>query len=260
MKKEELKKILDICSSQSNVKVDVFKNHDNNLWWPLEVTDYRLRLLIAGLSTRISYSMIENYRKVIENLTMYTYEEIKNMKEDQILKIIKPLGLFNTRYKYIKSMINFIENHHDLTSLSNEELIEAINKNVTGASYKVAQCCTLYMKGYYESGIMPVDSGMKDMLLPCLVFPTYKAAIGHDYLRKELEKLVKNIDLKDVISKNGYNNLKIPDTSNATWWSHLVLIYFKRHFCNKHKPEECPLLKAGIKVSCKCAKNSKISV
>lgn len=198
--------------------------------------------------------MIESYKKVINNLAKFSYKEIKEMNENQIVNIIKPLGLSNIRYKYIKSMINFIECHHDLTSLSNEKLIELIVKNVTGASYKIAQCCVLYMKGYYESGIMPVDSGMKDILLPCLGFPVYKTAIGHDYLRKELENLTNNLDLKDIINKNGYSKLKILSTSNATWWSHLVLIYFKRHFCNKHKPEECPLLKRTIKVSCKCRK------
>lgn len=255
MEKKEYKDILDICSSQESVHEDIFKNHDDNMWWPLKVTDYRKRLLIAGLSTRISYNMIRSYQKVIDNLDGFNYDEIKNMSEEQIKEIIKGLGLSNTRYKYISSMINFIEQHaEDLIKLPNEELIELIAKNVSGASYKVAQCCVLYMRGYYESGIMPVDSGMKDVELPCLGFPTYKTAIGHDYLRKELETLTKDLDLEDVIEKNRYSDLNIPNTSNATWWSHLVLIYYKRHFCNKHKPEECPLAKAGVKVLCKCKK------
>ena len=105
MKKDKFKEILDICSSQTEVKEDVFKNHDNNMWWPLEITDYRLRLLIAGLSTRISYNMIESYKKVINSLTKFTYEEIKKMTEEEIIKIIKPLGLSNTRYNYISSQI-----------------------------------------------------------------------------------------------------------------------------------------------------------
>ena len=57
MKKENIKMILDICSEQPDVKENVIKNHDNNLWWPLDITDYRKRLLVAGLSTRISYNM-----------------------------------------------------------------------------------------------------------------------------------------------------------------------------------------------------------
>lgn len=57
------------------------RRNDNNehLRWSLEVEDYRKRLLIAGLSTRISYNMIDSYRKVINDLNSYTYDEIKNM-------------------------------------------------------------------------------------------------------------------------------------------------------------------------------------
>lgn len=45
------------------------RRNDNNehLRWSLEVGDYRKRLLIAGLSTRISYNMIDSYRKVIND-------------------------------------------------------------------------------------------------------------------------------------------------------------------------------------------------
>ena len=252
MTKEELKTILDICSSLDDVKDDLFKNHDNNMWWPLEVEDYRKRLLIAGLSTRISYNMINSYRKVIDDLNSFTYEEIKNMNEEELIGIIKGLGLSNTRYKFLRTMIDFIELHEEeLKIKSNDELIKLISDNVNGASYKVAQCCVLYMRGYY-CGIMPVDSGMKDVELPCMGFEKYKNAIGHDILRKQLQELVVNNNLRDVIINNGYEELNIPDYSNATWWAHLVLIYFKRHYCNKHNPKNCPLgNKVEVKFMCK---------
>lgn len=253
MTKEEIKQILDICSSMNEVKEDIFKNHDNNMWWPLEVTDYRKRLLIAGLSTRISYNMINKYRKVIDDLNTYTYEEIKNMSRVELVNIINGLGLFNTRYKFLSSMIEFIENNKlTLKKESNDVLIEKIAKNVNGASYKVAQCCVLYMRGYY-CGIMPVDSGMKDIELPCIGFEKYNNAIGHDNLRKQLQLLIENNDLKEIIVSNGYENLNIPDYSNATWWAHLVLIYFKRHYCNKHNPKNCPLINK-TKIKCLCKK------
>ena len=253
MTKEEIKQILDICSSMNEVKEDIFKNHDNNMWWPLEVTDYRKRLLIEGLSTRISYNMINKYRKVIDDLNTYTYEEIKNMSRVELVNIIKGLGLFNTRYKFLSSMIEFIENNKlTLKKESNDVLIEKIAKNVNGASYKVAQCCVLYMRGYY-CGIMPVDSGMKDIELPCIGFEKYNNAIGHDNLRKQLQLLIENNDLKEIIVSDGYENLNIPDYSNATWWAHLVLIYFKRHYCNKHNPKNCPLINK-TKIKCLCKK------
>lgn len=254
MTKEEIKTVLKICSSCKDVREDIFKNHDNNMWWPLEVDDYRKRLLIAGLSTRISYSMINSYQKVIEELNSFSYEEITKMSEEQIIDIIKGLGLSKSRYKYLRSMMEFIGNYEqELLNMPNDQLIELIAKNVSGASYKVAQCCILYMRGYYESGIMPVDSGMKDMELPCLGFELYKNAIGHDKLRQQLQELVHDLDLEDIIVENGYEDLSIPDYNNATWWAHLVLIYYKRHYCNKHKPEECPLNNSEeIKTLCLC--------
>ena len=150
MTKEEFKEIIEICASMPDVKEDILKNHDNNMWWPLEIEDYRKRLLIAGLSTRISYNTINNYRKVINQLNEYSYEQIKNMTKEELIGIIKGLGLSNTRYSYLSSMINFIEKYNDtILEKDNDELIELIAKNVKGASYKVAQCCVLYMHGYY---------------------------------------------------------------------------------------------------------------
>lgn len=251
MTKEEFKKIIDICSKQEEVKNAVKKNHNNNLWWPLEIADYRKRLLFAGLSTRVSYNMIDSYRNVIMNLNSYSYEEIKGMSKDKIIDIIRGLGLSNTRYKYISSMIDFIEKYDDeIKALSNDDLIKLIANNVIGASYKVAQCCVLYARGYY-CGIMPVDSGMKDVELPCLGFHEYKNAIGHDILRKELEILASNNNVEEIIKQNGYEELNINDYNNATWFCHLILIYYKRYFCNKHSPENCPL-KNNVETKSKC--------
>ncbi len=231
------------------------RRNDNNehLRWSLEVGDYRKRLLIAGLSTRISYNMIDSYRKVINDLNSYTYDEIKNMMKDEIINIIKGLGLSNARYKYLSSIIDFIEKYdNEIKTLSNDELIKLIADNVNSASYKVAQCYVLYIRGYY-SGITPVDSGMKDVELPCLGFEQHKNALGHDILEKELETIAKDNNMKEIIKQNGYKELKVENYDNATWFCHLVLIYYKRYFCNKHNPENCPL-RNHVEVKCKCRK------
>lgn len=240
MTKENMKEILDICSQQACVRDDVIKNYNNNLWWPLEISDYRIRLIVAGLSTRINYNMIESYRNVIFQLNRYTYPQLRNMPQDDLCNIIKKLGLVNNRYRYIKSMMAFIENHDNLLEMETDALIKLIADEVVGASYKVAQCCVLYMRGY-NCGIMPVDSGMKDMLLPCIGFSNYGNGIGHEKIRSELEACIKQNDLAEILYKNGYSQLHIEDSSNAAWWAHLVLIYYKRHYCNKHKPNMCPL-------------------
>lgn len=245
--------ILDICSSLDNVRADVIKNHDNNLWWPLNIDDYRKRLLIAGLSTRVSYNMIGNYIRVIEKLNKFTYEELSTLNDAELIEIIKPLGLSNTRLKYMKSMFTFIMKYEaNILAFNNEELIELIANYVKGASYKVAQCCVLYINDYHCE-IMPVDSGMKDMMLPCIGFNDQKGGIGHEHARKELESVVRELDLKPLIIKNGYQHLKFPEEHSYMWWAHLVLIYYKRHYCNKHNPNMCPI-NHKINVLEKCTK------
>ena len=150
-------------------------------------------------------------------------------------------------------MVDFIEKYdNEIKTLSNDELIKLIADNVSGASYKVAQCCVLYIRGYY-SGVMPVDSGMKDVELPCLGFEQHKNALGHDILRKELETIAKDNNMGEIIKQNGYEELKVENYDNATWFCHLVLIYYKRYFCNKHNPEICPL-RDYVEVKCKCRK------
>lgn len=48
-----------------DVRAAVEANHDNNRWWPISIVDPRTRMLVAGWSTRISYSMIEIYARVV---------------------------------------------------------------------------------------------------------------------------------------------------------------------------------------------------
>jgi endonuclease III len=197
--------------------------------------------------------MIGKYSEVIKNIDQFTYEELCKMDERAIVRIIKQLGLSNSRYKYVRSMMMFIEKYGETVSdYGNDELIELISEEVGGASFKVAQCCVLYMRGYY-SGIMPVDSGMKDVLLPCIGFETYNNSIGHELLRHDLESLVGEMKLKKMMIKNGYSSLSIPCNEPMTWWAHLVLIYFKRLYCNKHLSNTCPLVGAHL-CSKKCQK------
>ena len=162
---------------------------------PLDINDYSKKLLIAVLSTRISYNMKIINKSVIKKIDSFTYEQLSIMNDEEIISIIKPLGLCKTRLGYIKSMMSFInEYEHHILELSNDELIELLANNVHGASYKVAQCCVLYVKNYH-CDVMPVDSGLKDMTLPCIGFSKHKDGIGHEYARKEIESIVKKNDL-----------------------------------------------------------------
>ena len=248
MKEEQIENVLKILARDKELQSEVSKNFSNNLWWPSNVEDKRLRLIIAGLSTRISYSMIESYIKVINNLISIGFDKFKEFSDDEKIEVIKSLGLSAIRLKYISSMYNFIDNHKDLNILEEDEFISLINKEVTGASYKVAQCCLLYYRGYPNS-IMPVDSGMKDVLLPCLGYEKQKSGIGHEYARKKLEKEVAVIDKKKFINENGLNI-----NENAfNWWAHLSLIYYKRKYCNK-KNKQCPLHSDEVHIKEECLK------
>ena len=124
MTSKKMERVLSICSREDTVKYEVIKNHDDNMWWPENISDKKMRLIIAGLSTRISYSMINTYQQVILNLNDYSFEEIAKMDTEKLLAIIAPIGLHNTRITYIKSMICFIENFYDeLDKYNNDELI-----------------------------------------------------------------------------------------------------------------------------------------
>ena len=110
------------------------------------------------------------------------------MEDKEIAELIKPLGLTDTRIKFIKSMIAFMERDgEELYEYSNEELIDKIAENVYGASFKVGECCALYFKGYH-CGIMPVDSGMKEKELPCVGFEYIRCSRGNKILSMQLRK------------------------------------------------------------------------
>jgi thymidylate kinase/endonuclease III len=240
---EEYEQILRVAASQPDVKKALLNSHDNSTWWPVHISDWRTRMLIAGLSARISYRMVHIYREIVEDLNSYTWDDITNMSEAQFKQIIRKIGLYNNRVNFWKSLVIFIsyleDNHLDFFSFSNDYLIRLIQENVNGASYKLAQCCVLYAKGYY-SGIMPVDSGMKDLLGPCLGFPIPPGSYGHEAFRKKLEHLTSSVDCRKIAYELGYHKLNIPDKGPLTWWAHIVLISYKRYYCNNRNPENCP--------------------
>ena len=53
------------AAAQPDVRAAVEANHDDNRWWPRSVSDWRVRMAVAGWSTRVSYSMIETYSSVV---------------------------------------------------------------------------------------------------------------------------------------------------------------------------------------------------
>lgn len=238
--------IVKTCASLPEIKEEVTKNHDNNRWWPKNVKDWRLRMVIAGWSTRISYSMITTYQKVVAEICEIGYDNLCSLSDNEIHRIIGSLGLFNTRINYLRSLEDFIGKYEiddlKLSKLSNDTIIKNFAENVSGASYKVAQCAILYAKGYH-CGIFPIDSGMKDLLGPCIGLSLPSGPIAHEIMRKHLEnEISKDSSEYYRLSQNeGFIDLEIPKNNPPLWWAHLVLIYFKRLYCNKQNPQSCPL-------------------
>jgi len=243
---EILFEALSTCADLADVRQEVILNHDNNRWWPTTIQDWRLRMVIAGWSTRVSYNMINTYQQVVHNVSRIGYDDLCRMSDAELQDLIGSLGLFNARNQYLRSLAKFIEEFVNGTGLlpeiPNDTLIEVFAKKVKGANYKVAQCAALYAKGYH-CGIFPVDSGMKDMLGPCLGLHLPQSAIAHEIMRKQVEKMlnVRSCEYYQLAVQTGYGNLAIPKEKTPVWWAHLVLIYFKRLYCNKKNPCQCPL-------------------
>lgn len=246
MKKEDVTKVVKTMASQKDVMDAVVKSHDENPWWPMAIKDWRMRMIVAGLSTRVSFRMLHIYKDVIAKFGTLTYAQVKSASDEELIQILNPLGLVNGRIKFLRSMVNYLDQYKTDDSFfqkNDQDIINDIDKYVDGASFKVGQCCALYARGYY-CGIMPVDSGMKDMLAPCLGLKTGKKASDHEVVRLQMEQIAKEHDWSLIAKELGYDKkIKLPDDVPLTWWLHLVLINFKRYFCNNRKPELCPLLK-----------------
>lgn len=245
MSLEEFADAIAIIARQPEVRRAVLHSFSNNPWWPKSIKDWRVRMIVAGLSTRVSFRMLNTYEKVIRHLKKYDFDELHKMDDEDIIRIIKPLGLTNNRIKFLRSISEFIIRHGEsILNISPDQAIQLIDNEVTGASYKVGACCVLYAKGYY-SGIIPVDSGLKDMFAPCIGLPTCSGKLGHELIRYQLEELASQLLIKDIAQiAGGYDQLNLSTAGASNWWLHLVLINYKRHHCNKRQPSTCPLKKS----------------
>ena len=247
----EFSRILELAASMANVQKDIRDNYWNNRWWPVEIEDWRLKILCAGLSTRVNYNAITTYQYVRDRLIHYGFDGLHSLSKREFTQIVRPIGLAESRWEFWQSLRDFatkLPNSKEippkLQTLSNTELIEFLQKNIRGVGYKVAQGSALYIRGYH-CGIIPVDSGMKDLLGQCLGFNTSPNARGHELMRKHVEKLAGELDYSQLLSKTNFHDIlaEMKEGEINTWWVHLALIYFKRRYCNLHDASKCPLAK-----------------
>ncbi|MCZ1008460.1 hypothetical protein [Streptomyces lydicus] len=228
-----------------DVRAEVEANHDNNRWWPMTITDPRVRMLAAGWSTRVSYRMIGTYAAVIRAADALGFDALVASTEGELAELVRPLGLARTRTDYLRSLADLLqgwtkEGVDPLSPSANgDELVDDFAQRVRGASYKVAQCALLTARGYH-CGIVPVDSGMVSKLAPALGIDLPSGSMAHERMRHVLEAAVhaRAGDLRALATEHGHQ-VTIPEDAEPTWWVHLTLIYFKRLYLNGPSPELC---------------------
>ncbi|MEV1005028.1 hypothetical protein [Nonomuraea sp. NPDC050202] len=228
--------LVSVVSAQEEVKAAVEANHDNNQWWPLHVDDWRIRMLVAGWSTRVSYAMVDVYAEVVKKADAYGWDALIGFQDSEVVELVRPLGLVDARVRYLRSLETFVAasevRGRRPLAMPVGEFIEDFVAEVNGASYKVAQCAALYARGYH-CGIIPVDSGMVGKLAPLLGIQVGGGTFAHERMRLLLEACAAAdaSRYRDLVTARGYR-VTIPDQVTPRWWLHLVLIYFKRLFLN----------------------------
>jgi hypothetical protein len=162
----------------------------------------------------------------------------------KLAAMVRPLGLTATRISYLRSLSAFVSHADitgtDLAELTTGDLVSLFAASVKGAGYKVAQCATLYARGYH-CGIIPVDSGMVTRLAPFLGIRLNAGPVAHEQLRQLLEaSTVAIADRYRELATELRYQVHIPEDVAPTWFTHLVLIYFKRFYLNRSGPRVCP--------------------
>jgi hypothetical protein len=247
-----------VVARQTAVQIAVEANHDDNMWWPLSVTDWRLRMVVAGWSARVSYAMVDTYSRVVRRSNSIGFDELVGLSDSELLDVVGPIGLHRARITYTRSVAAYLSDYDDnersLLALDSSRAIADFASRVKFAGYKIAQCATLYARGYH-CGIVPVDSGMLAKLAPCLGWTFRRGALGHEEMRLLIEACIQDRtdEYRDLAKELGYQ-IHIPIASSPTWFVHLALIYFKRIYCNRPADRLCVRRPTCARVlDCDCA-------
>lgn len=225
------------AAAQPDVQAAVEANHDENRWWPGYVQDWRVRMAVAGWSSRVSYAMVGTYADVVARADTLGWGTLTTLDDESLTRLVRPIGLPSARIRYLRSLARFIDQTGgsgiDLAAAPPDDLIASLSAEVDGAGYNTAQCAVLYARGYH-CGVIPVDSGMVTRLAPLLGITLTAGTPGYEHLRKLLQAAVTAHAgaYRDLADRLGYQ-LTIPPCAPPTWFAHLVLIYFKRLYLNR---------------------------
>ncbi|MFH9001578.1 hypothetical protein ACH4GF_42230, partial [Streptomyces rimosus] len=129
----------------ADVRREVEANHDDNRWWPTAVTDFRVRMLAAGWSSRVSYRMIDTYARVIRDAAALGFDALADSTDAEVASLVAPLGLPRARIAYLRSLSEVTQGWAKdgidpaTGPLDADAMIRSFAEQVHGASYKVAQ-------------------------------------------------------------------------------------------------------------------------
>jgi endonuclease III len=226
-----------------DVRAAVEANHDDNRWWPVYVRDWRVRMAVAGWSSRVSYAMVGTYASVVAHADKIGWGALTALTDESLHHIIQPIGLQAARIRYLRSLAHFLDRAEgpgtSVTAAPSDDLIASLAVSVAGAGYNTAQCAVLYARGYH-CGVIPVDSGMVTKLAPTLGITLAPGVAGYEHLRKLLQRAVTaHAGVYRELAWSLNYRVTIPPGAAPTWFVHLVLIYFKRLYLNRPGPDLC---------------------
>jgi len=240
-----------------DVRAAVEANHDENRWWPAYVRDWRVRMAVAGWSSRVSYAMVGTYSGVVARAATLGWGKLTALNDEALTHLVRPIGLPTARSRYLRSLADFIGGTSasgiDLAAAPSDDLIALFEAEVAGAGYNTAQCAVLYARGYH-CGVIPVDTGMVTKLAPLLGISLTSGPVAYEQLRKLLQLGVADHagTYRDLALQLGYQ-VTIPPWAVPTWFVHLILIYFKRLYLNRPGPDLCPRRPAcALLFGCSC--------
>ena len=255
---ERLRDFVSRAAALPDVQTAVEANHDDNRWWPTYVQDWRVRMTVAGWSSRVSYAMVSTYAGVVERADILGWHPLTQLNDESLARLIRPIGLPAARIRYLRSLTSFIDQTPigsvGIATANPDDLIASLATEVDGAGYNTAQCAVLYARGYH-CGIIPVDTGMVTKLAPLIGITLPPGATAYEQLRKLLQQAVTTHadDYRGLASRLGYR-IAIPPGAAPAWFVHLVLIYFKRLYLNRPRSDLCPRLPAcPVLLGCGCS-------
>ena len=106
---ERLLSFVTLAAAQPDVKTAVEANHDDNRWWPDYVSDWRVRMTVAGWSARVSYSMINTYAEVVARTDAIGWKKLTALSDRSLSHVVQTLGLVTARVRYVRSLADFID-------------------------------------------------------------------------------------------------------------------------------------------------------